>query len=778
MNSFKLIIIALLLAANTTTTLAHGPYKVYVRIQLEKMSQINELPTFVHPYSINHTTIDAFFDGKWLKKFTKLNLNFQFIPDPELSAKSLTMATTVEEMANWDRYPTYEVYVQLMKNFQTNYPQICQLHEIGTTNEGRQILALKISDNPTTDETEPEMLYTGQMHGDELVAGMLFLRLADYLLKNYNNDNQIKNLIDNIEIWINPLANPDGTYHGGNATVAGAIRGNAKGIDINRNFPDPRAGNNPDGNIWQTETELMMNFAKERNFVLSANSHSGEEVINYPWDTWTRRHVDTQWFSNVSNRYTNLVHTQNADYISGFDNGVTNGSDWYIITGGRQDYMTYFRHAREITFELSKNKAVNADDLPLYWLYNKQALINYINEALYGISGIVTDADNQPIAAKIEISGHDSNDDQSFIFAEKLTGNYHRLIAAGSYNMLVSAYAHQTASIDNIVVADLQVASQNIRLQPHPDAFNLNGATYCKQTNTPVSHAEIFFASTPYEAVFTDNAGQFSINNMMPQNHQISIAAIDFWTQNQTINLSGNNNLNIELDSIANESFENTLISAWKPLTEMPWLQNTQYASNGSKSIKSSTITDSQSSGISLQIGFSDNRTISFDYKVDSEADYDFLRFYLDGLPVQSWSGNTGWKTFSVELPAGMHTLSWQYMKDGNTASGEDAAWLDNFIFDGNTNTAIDLAQQTADIQVFPIPFVDNFIIQNNDNQHIKSIKLFNMQGKLLASGLNFNQNQIHFPLDFDNSGLLANGVYFIKIATRNKVYNYKIIKN
>ena len=42
------------------------------------------------------------------------------------------------------------------------------------------------------------------------------LRLADYLLKNYQTKHRVRNLVDNLEIWINPLANPDGTYRTGN----------------------------------------------------------------------------------------------------------------------------------------------------------------------------------------------------------------------------------------------------------------------------------------------------------------------------------------------------------------------------------------------------------------------------------------------------------------------------------------------------------------------------------------------------------------------------------
>ena len=90
-----------------------------------------------------------------------------------------------------------------------------------------------------------------------------------------------------MEIYITPLANPDGTYHGGNNTVSGAWRGNANGIDLNRNYWDPADGQHPDGEVWQTETIANMNFMAAHHFVISANFHGGAEVVNYPWDTWS-----------------------------------------------------------------------------------------------------------------------------------------------------------------------------------------------------------------------------------------------------------------------------------------------------------------------------------------------------------------------------------------------------------------------------------------------------------------------------------------------------------
>ena len=107
----------------------------------------------------------------------------------------------------------------MMQAFADSFPEICKLHSIGTLSSGRELLIVQISDNVGIKENEPSFLYTSSMHGDELAGYILSLRLIDYILNNYNNQNRITNIVNEIDLWINPLANPDGAYAGGNQNV-------------------------------------------------------------------------------------------------------------------------------------------------------------------------------------------------------------------------------------------------------------------------------------------------------------------------------------------------------------------------------------------------------------------------------------------------------------------------------------------------------------------------------------------------------------------------------
>jgi len=393
-----------------------------------------------------------------------------------------------------------------MNEFVTDFPDLCQLEEIGKSVDGRSVLSIKISDNVSQDEEEPAFFYTSTMHGDEVAGYVLMLRLIDYLLNNYQSDSRIKELIDTTEIWINPLANPDGTYSAGNSEITGAIRNNANNKDLNRNFPDPEDGEFPDG-TRQIETQDMMDFMAAHNFVLSANFHGGVEVVNYPWDTWYTRHADDDWYQNLSRQYADTVHANSTNYMTGFSNGITNGADWYLVSGGRQDYANYYLHSRETTIELSDDKIPDASTLPNLWNYNYRSFLNYINRVHLGLYGKITDVDGNPLKANIYIENHDV--DSSDIYSNPENGMYYRLIMGGTtYNISYSASGYNTKTYDDISFSDTELKRMDVVLEK--EAVSINNITTApiqlKTINNPFNN---YISANFY---FADYVGKLSVS--------------------------------------------------------------------------------------------------------------------------------------------------------------------------------------------------------------------------------------------------------------------------
>jgi hypothetical protein len=373
--------------------------------------------------------------------FISQKYNYQIIQRPVFkaipaSAKVLT--------SQWDKYPSYSQYDSIMHSFASLHPTLCHLDTIGITNYGKMVLVLRISGNT---DVKPAVFYTSTMHGDETGGYILMLHLADYLLKNYSVSSRVKVLLDNLEIWINPLANPDGTYGTGN-TINSPVRFNANGYDLNRNFPDPITPNT----VKQKETLDMIKFLRKHRFVLSANFHSGSEVVNYPWDRWLSKiHADDTWFNDISRSYADTAHFYAGPaYMNMLDNGVTRGSLWYIVYGGRQDFVTWELHGREVTIELDDQYITPEAQLPLLWQNNRHSLIGYLENALYGIQGHVENSVTHiPVPAKVYIEGHDK--DSSQVYSDSLNGNFVRFLSPGSWDLTFTSPGYFPLNMKSIV---------------------------------------------------------------------------------------------------------------------------------------------------------------------------------------------------------------------------------------------------------------------------------------------------------------------------------------
>jgi len=476
---------------NLIDSLFQNKKEIIFQFSVSSRQEIDTLTRIISIDNVRGNNIYAYANKAEFTKFLTMGYPYSIIEKTAKNTDAYTMATTVAQMSTWDKYPTYSVYTQMMTQFQANYPSLCNLDTIlASTPDGHSILVLKISDNVNTAENEPQFLYSSSMHGDETTGYVLMLRLIDYLLANYGTNTKVTNLVNNAEIWICPLANPDGTYNSGNTIIGPdptSIRYNSNSIDLNRNYPDPRAGQNPDGNSTQPETQAFITFANNHYFNMSANFHGGAEVFNFPWDTWTTAsnpHADASWWTRMGRQYVDTARVYLSTYMSDtYANGVTEGGDWYVITGGRQDYMNYFKYCREVTIELDAAKTTETQNLPSMWTYNYRSMLNYIQESLYGIRGIVTDScSGLPVRAKVYVNSHEQNNDSSFVYSNPVVGNYHRYLINGTYSVTYSAPGYTSRTINNIVLANSSATTVNVKLKPSgaPDAvFTADNTTSC-----------------------------------------------------------------------------------------------------------------------------------------------------------------------------------------------------------------------------------------------------------------------------------------------------------
>jgi PKD repeat protein len=447
--------------------------EAYFSFPIQDQMQLSQLNSIISIDKIENGNVYAYANEREFTRFYAIQTDFTLLTAPSLLERVEMMPEGNMDARdlNLTAYPTYQQYLDLMNSFASTYPDICQLYTIGTSTEGRALLALKITDNIHAHEYEPQFFYSSTMHGDETAGYILMLDLIDHLLTGYTTSTDVADLVNNYEIWINPLANPDGTYASGNNTVNGATRANANGVDLNRNYPDPQDGPHPDGNPYQAETIAFMAFADTMNFVMAANFHGGAEVFNYPWDTWAQDHVDRDWWINIGQQYVDEVQSVTgtnyfADFGVGYDSpGLTNGFAWYEVNGGRQDYMNADRKCRELTIELSTVKLVAANTFSFYKDAHIEPLKNLIKESTQGFYGIITDScTGLPVVAEVTVVNHD--DQYSNVRSAPWVGNYYRPINPGTYSMEVSAPGYATVTHSNLTIGANQSIEHHFTLTP------------------------------------------------------------------------------------------------------------------------------------------------------------------------------------------------------------------------------------------------------------------------------------------------------------------------
>jgi hypothetical protein len=110
-------------------------------------------------------------------------------------------------------YHNYAEMVADVNAVVTKYPAIAAKRVIGRTHQGRDIVAIKISDNVGTDENEPEVMYDANHHAREHLTVEMALYLLHQFTDNYAADGRIKNIVNTRELWIIPSVNPDGSEY-------------------------------------------------------------------------------------------------------------------------------------------------------------------------------------------------------------------------------------------------------------------------------------------------------------------------------------------------------------------------------------------------------------------------------------------------------------------------------------------------------------------------------------------------------------------------------------
>jgi len=355
-----------------------------------------------------------------------------------------------------DDYHTHAQIGALLAQTEADHPTLARDFVWGSSVQGRELWGIVISDNVTTEEAEPEVRLSSTMHGNEPPGMEMLLYLVDYLTDNYGQPGyeDVTNLVDNYEIHILPLHNPDGY-------VAGTRR-NANNIDLNRNFPVPDGTIGDDG-TWteEVETVAFKDYGFGHHFVISENGHAGALVVNYPWDYTYTLTPDDAAIIQMSLEYS----TYNLPMYNGaFPQGITNGAEWYVVDGSLQDWSYAQTGCIDVTIECSNIFVPPPSALPGLWDDNRESFMHWIKSARYGINGIVTAADSgSPLAAIVTVTGNAKP-----VYTDPDFGDYYKLLETGSYDLTFQAVGYVSQTITGVSTTWGTPTVLDVALEPLP----------------------------------------------------------------------------------------------------------------------------------------------------------------------------------------------------------------------------------------------------------------------------------------------------------------------
>ncbi|HOW26505.1 MAG TPA: M14 family zinc carboxypeptidase [Bacteroidales bacterium] len=354
----------------------------------------------------------------------------------------------------WDSresYHTYQEIIDLADSLALHFPGICQKTLHGYSMEGRQLATLKISDNVTVDETEAEVWFDGGIHGDEITGAENLIRFARDLCLGYGNDDEITLLVNSREIWIYLMVNPDGRVH--------MVRYNANGVDLNRDWGYMWDGWGESTDAYsQQESKVMRDLYFSLQPTIGLSYHSGIELSLYPWGYRYSQANDDAHLSFIAHHYSDM---------SGYEDLVAEQAvALYPTSGGSID--TYYGSMGSVglTVELSTQKQPPVSQLMYYYNINYPAMIAMVEQAGYGISGMVTDAQTgEPVQALVYISNYYPS------YCDPAVGDFHKFVLPGTYSLEIVANGYESQTIENVVVYENYSAFVEVALSPAESNF-------------------------------------------------------------------------------------------------------------------------------------------------------------------------------------------------------------------------------------------------------------------------------------------------------------------
>jgi hypothetical protein len=628
------------------------------------------------------------------------------------------------------------------------------------TYEDRFLQWVKISDNPNTNENEPEVLYTAVHHAREPASLQQLIFYMWYLLENYETDQEIRDIVDNTELYFIPCVNPDGyVYNETDEPQGGGMwrknRFNTHGVDNNRNYSyidnngnevwntagtsnntgnDTYAGTEP---FSESENSAIRYFVENNDFKLALNNHTYSNLLLYPFGyDYNQFTEDNEVFESISG----LLVQEN-----GYENILS--SELYPAAGDSDDFMygmltTENSGTRDKIFAMTPEigssfwpAAATIEDLCKEMLFlnlnaarlvNNYATLNEISS--YTIEGLSFNS-----TYELQRLGISEPGDFSVTFVP-VSDNISSVESVNNYNQLdLGETVEGSFSItlnSNINVGD-DVSYKLV----------LNNGAFDKEYQITKIFGE-------YSAIFTDSEGAFS-GNWITNSNEWAETNEDYFSASTSITDSPNNNyynnensvitINNEIDLSDYSYAEITFKAKWEIQSNFDYVQLEIYSDNSDYWIPQC--------GIYTQSGGGNHQNAY-------------------GEPL--YSGNQdAWIEEKISLSDYLgESILIRFKIITNGFGRRDGFYFDDLEINGISNQLNVNNSVNEFTYLYPNP-VSNILNINTDLNDF-TVEIYSISGQLLITNRNIK------TYDFSNYN---SGVYILKLIANQSYKVFKILK-
>jgi len=364
---------------------------------------------------------------------------------------------------SWTYYSNAQIN-EFVKRMQAEYPKHCRAYELGDSVDGNKIVSLTVSTKPdgfpvwpktSPSSLTPSFLYVGGVHGDEPLGRQLMVYLAEELCSGAGKetaDPDIHRILANGSVHLVFSMNPDGFDL--------KRRGNAHNVDLNRNFPDPIRWDKFPALTGKEEPETL---ALMRYVDLLGNSlvggthlHEGALVMVLPFDgnkDGTRSPnptPDHKLFTYLGRRYVDVQPEMKNMYGEQGDKfpepGMIQGSSWYPLWGGLQDFFYLKNRVYFTTIEMNYDKWPLERELPRLWSQHRASM--YALLKAYLCQGLTVEVAFPPGAEEEEVLVTMLNPEMGrpVSFRSRTTHGVHYPVPPGNYSVSVEWRSEEVAS--------------------------------------------------------------------------------------------------------------------------------------------------------------------------------------------------------------------------------------------------------------------------------------------------------------------------------------------